>query len=202
MRLPLTISKRQEKNPLIPLLSVAEIEWSETTVADYSIGRDVAVLFLTLKYHRLHPEYLTNRIRDFRGGFPVRLLLFLVNDENPDQVISRLTALSIANSMNLILAFDYEEASRWILSLYTTQDAPVEDLKASNETMREMAIDALNALGTSKKEAESLLSEIPVLADILCSSKDKLANTCILSEKKVDNIIAVVEEPFGALDTA
>jgi DNA excision repair protein ERCC-1 len=200
MKLPLTISKRQEKNPLIPLLSVAQSEWSDTTVADYSIGRDIAVLFLTLKYHRLHPEYLSTRIRDFRGSFPVRILLFLINDENPDQIISKLTVLSIANNMNLMLAFDYEEAARWIISLYTTQDAPVDDLKASNETMHEIAVDSLNALGTSKKEAESLLTELPSLGEIICSSKETLRKSCVLSDKKVDNFLAAVEEPFGGPD--
>jgi DNA excision repair protein ERCC-1 len=196
MKLPLTISHRQKLNPLIPLLSSIETQWSDAAIADYEIGRNVAVLFLALKYHRQHPDYLGSRIEAFRGSFPVRILLLLVNDENPDLVISRLTSLVTSNGMNLILAFDYEEASRWLICLFNTQESPIEDLKAVNETSFEIATDALNTLGASRKEAERLLHGYATLADVLNASKESLLSLGTFRSSKIDGFICAVESGF------
>jgi DNA excision repair protein ERCC-1 len=197
MKLPLTISRRQQGNPMIPVLeSGAEVVFADSSVADYTIGKDLAVLFLTLKYHRQHPDYLGERLRDFRGSFPVRLLLFLVNDENPDRVISRLTSVAMANNMNLILAFTYEEAARWLLTLYNTQDAGVDDLRAMNESHTETATEALHAIGLSRREAEAMLRAFPTVAELLLAPRDALVKAAAVSEKKVDLLIEMITKPM------
>jgi DNA excision repair protein ERCC-1 len=197
MRFPISISKLQKGNPVIPVLeSGAEVEFIESSVADYTIGKDIAVLFLTLKFHRQHPDYLSGRLREFRGSFPVRILLFLINDENPDRIISRLTSICCANNMNMVLAFDYEEASRWLLTIYHTQDSAIDELKATNETPLEIATDALNAIGPSKREADALLGSFPTLADILLAPREVLEKSSSLRDKKINSFLAVVNEPF------
>jgi DNA excision repair protein ERCC-1 len=197
MKLPLMISRRQQGNPMIPVLeSGAEVVFADSSAADYTIGKDLAVLFLTLKYHRQHPDYLGERLRDFRGGFPVRLLLFLVNDENPDRVISRLTSVVMANNANLVLAFTYEEAARWLLMLYNTQDTGVDDLRAINESHAETATEALHGLGFSRREAEAMLRAFPTVAELLLAPREAIAKAAVVSEKKVDLFIEMITKPM------
>jgi DNA excision repair protein ERCC-1 len=192
MKLPLSVSHRQQGNPMIPALeSGAEVTFVDSSVADFMIGKDLAVLFLTLKYHRQHPDYLTERLRGFRGSFPVRILLFLVNDDNPDRIISRLTSVTFANNMNFIPAFTYEEAARWLLTLYNTQESGVDDLKAMNESQVETATDALHALGLSRREAEALLMGFPTVADVIMAPKEAIAKGSTLNEKKIDSLYAM-----------
>jgi DNA excision repair protein ERCC-1 len=197
MKLPLSISLRQQGNPMIPTLqSNSEVTFIDSSVADFMIGKDLAVLFLTLKYHRQHPDYLTERLRGFRGSFPVRLLLFLVNDENPDRVISRLTSIGFANNLNLILAFTYEEAARWLLTLYNTQDSGVDDLRAMNESHIETATDAFHAIGLSRREAEGLLNGFPTVGEALLAPRETLGKVPALNEKKIDSLMAVISGPL------
>ena len=196
MKLPITISKLQEKNPLIKILSPAKIEWDESSVCDYSIGHQIGILFLSLKFHRSHPEYLDKRVLNFKGGYASRILLLVVDGQNPDRVISKLTSYSIANNLNLVLAFDYEEAGRWILTMYNTQEAQVDELKASNETTYDIAIDALNAIGVSKKDAASMLESCGTLSKCLLQSRGELAKTNILSDFKMEQFLAALDEPF------
>jgi DNA excision repair protein ERCC-1 len=165
-------------------------------VADFTIGKDLAVLFLTLKYHRQHPDYLSKRLIDFRGSFSVRLLLFLVNDENPDRIVSRMTSVMFANNMNLILAFTYEEAARWLLTLYNTQDSGLDDLRAMNETQLETATDAFHAIGLSKREAEGLLKGFPTVADVLLAPREEIARVGAVSERKIDTLLTMITDPL------
>jgi hypothetical protein len=98
--------------------------------------------------------------------------------------------------MNMVLAFDYEEASRWLLTIYNTQDSAVDDLKATNETPLEIATDALNAIGPSKKEADVLLGSFPTLADVLLATREALEKSSSLRDKKINSFLAVVNEPL------
>ena len=197
MKYPLTISKRQEGNQLLKLLNSINTEWSEDSVADYSIANKAGVLFLTLTYHRQHPDYIGERIRLFQGSFPLRILLFLVNSEKPDDVIQKLTIFCIHNNINIVLAYDYEEAGRWILCLYNSQENSIDHLKAVNESNHEMAIEALQALGPSKRESELLLDSFPTVADCLLASKEALGQTEIFaSSAKVDVFVESAQTPF------
>lgn len=198
MKRPFTISNTQKQNPIIRenKLVGADIEWSDTVTADYTIGKDLAVLFLSLKWHRQRPEYIGTRIKGFKGGYTTRVLLLIVDAPMPDAHIARLTAVANANAMNIVLAFDYEEAVRWLMAFYNSQGSSVDALKAANETNPEIAVDALNALGPSKREAELLIANYPTLADALLASPESLVSCTGMSESKAQGLAEAVATPF------
>ncbi|KAH0790492.1 DNA excision repair protein ERCC-1 [Histomonas meleagridis] len=196
LKLPITISNRQKGNQLIKILAPAQTVWSDSSTCDYSIGYKIGILFLSLKFHREHPNYLSERIANFKGGYATRILLLVVDGKNPDRVISKLTAQSIANNLNLVLAFNLEEAGRWILTIYNTQESQVDELKATNETTYDIAINALNAIGVSRKDAASMIDSYGTVSDCLLQSRDSLTKTNILSDFKMEQFLAVLDEPF------
>lgn len=197
MKLPLTISNRQKGNQLLKVLNGVKMEWKDDAIADYSIGEKAAVLFLALTYHRQHPEYLGERIKQLKGFYPVRILLFLVNSEKADLVIQKLTIFCNHNNINIVLAFDYEEAGRWILSLYNSQENSIDHLKAMNESNLDMAIESLQALGPSRREAEELLDAFPTIADCLLAQKEDIENSGVfVNPAKIDSFIEAASSPF------
>lgn len=42
---------------------------------DYQVGATTCVLYLSLRYHRLHPEYIHGRIEKIQGLYGLRILL-------------------------------------------------------------------------------------------------------------------------------
>lgn len=197
MKFPLTISNRQKGNQLLKVLNGIKMEWTDDTVADYSIGEKAAVLFLALTYHRQHPDYLGERIKQLKGFFPVRILLFLVNSEKADLVIQKLTIFCNHNNVNIVLAFDYEEAGRWILSFYNSQENSIDHLKAMNESNMDMAIEALQSLGPSKREAEGLIDNFSTIADCILASKEDIENSGVfLNPAKIDTFVEATNTPF------
>ncbi|KAJ3336170.1 ssDNA endonuclease and repair protein rad10, partial [Kappamyces sp. JEL0680] len=67
-------------NPLLEFLK-GKVPWEYQAdlKPDYVVGQSNCVLFLSLKYHRLHPEYIGTRLRDIHGAFVGRFLLVLVD---------------------------------------------------------------------------------------------------------------------------
>ena len=47
--------------------------------SDYVLGATTCALFLSLRYHRLHPEYIYNRIQKLGKEYNLRILLVMVD---------------------------------------------------------------------------------------------------------------------------
>ena len=49
---------------------------AEGVEADYEVGRGTAVLFLSVAYHAMHPQYIYARVADVaRANYKLRILL-------------------------------------------------------------------------------------------------------------------------------
>ena len=48
-------------------------------MSDYILGATTCALFLSLRYHRLHPEYIYNRIQKLGKEYNLRILLIMVD---------------------------------------------------------------------------------------------------------------------------
>ena len=59
---------------------IYNVPWEHgETAADYEIGRTSCALFLSLRYHKLHPNYIYERFQKLGKQFNLRVLLVLVD---------------------------------------------------------------------------------------------------------------------------
>lgn len=80
------VSSRQRGNPVLKAIKAVPWIYGPTT-ADYLIPEAACALFLSLRYHLLHPNYLLSRLRELRESAPLRLILLLVDSEAPEKPI-------------------------------------------------------------------------------------------------------------------
>ena len=69
------VSRRQQGNPV--LRAIRNVPWQfgdSTAAADYVLSENCCALFLSLRYHLLHPDYLLRRIRELSHQFSLRLV--------------------------------------------------------------------------------------------------------------------------------
>lgn len=72
------VNPKQRGNPL--LKSITNVTWEfEDIVPDYVVGRTACILFLSLKYHNLNPDYIHNRLKLLGKMFELRVLLVQVD---------------------------------------------------------------------------------------------------------------------------
>jgi DNA excision repair protein ERCC-1 len=62
------------------------------------LGATTCALFLSLRYHRLHPEYIYNRIQKLGKEYNLRILLVMVDIVSPRQLLAdtRITILTLS----------------------------------------------------------------------------------------------------------
>lgn len=72
------VSNKQRGNPL--LKSIGEVPYEfEDIVPDYQVGETTCVLYLSLKYHNLNPDYINGRLKQLGHMFELRILLVEVD---------------------------------------------------------------------------------------------------------------------------
>jgi DNA repair protein Rad10 len=74
------VSQRQQGNPV--LRHLRGVRWAfADIVPDYLCGSSTAVLFLSLRYHLLQPEYVLHRLAAVQRAYRLMVLLLLVDAE-------------------------------------------------------------------------------------------------------------------------
>lgn len=72
------VNPKQRGNPLLKSICNVPYEYEEI-IPDYQIGSTIGILFLSLRYHNLNPDYIHNRLKILGKNFELRVLLVQVN---------------------------------------------------------------------------------------------------------------------------
>ncbi|XP_050886231.1 DNA excision repair protein ERCC-1 isoform X3 [Lathyrus oleraceus] len=68
------VSNRQKGNPLLKY--IRNVRWTfADVVCDFLLSQTSCALYLSLRYHLLHPDYLYYRIRELQKNFKLRVVL-------------------------------------------------------------------------------------------------------------------------------
>lgn len=104
------------------MASIKSTAWEYSDIpSDYVLGSTTCALFLSLKYHRLHPEYIYTRIRLLQNRYLLRVLLTLVDIPNHEEPLRELSKTSMVNNVTVILCWSAQEAARY-LELYKSYE--------------------------------------------------------------------------------
>ncbi|KAF9475779.1 DNA repair protein rad10 [Pholiota conissans] len=193
------ISPLQRGNPVLECIRNIGKEFGDI-VADYQVGRTTGVLFLrfSLKYHRLHPEYIHTRIEKLGHSYNLRILLILCDISEHREPIRELTKACLINEITVVVAFSFEEAGHYLTVFKQCEFKPPNLIKERTEK------DYLPILRTSlttiskvnKTDVETLRTSFGSFANISRATSDQLQNLPGFGQVKVKNIKNAFEKPF------
>uniref|UniRef100_A0A183CBH1 Structure-specific endonuclease subunit SLX1 n=1 Tax=Globodera pallida TaxID=36090 RepID=A0A183CBH1_GLOPA len=92
---------------------------------DFECSNNCGLLYLALKYHKLHCGYVETRFADLRG-YPVKVLLAYVNVEDPSFLLRDLNMFCYRMDVSLVLCYSVEEAAEYIETFKFTEHRNVE----------------------------------------------------------------------------
>ncbi|KAL7904396.1 hypothetical protein GGI35DRAFT_200936 [Trichoderma velutinum] len=197
------VSPRQRGNPL--LTSIRSIPWEYSDIpADYVLGLTTCALFLSLKYHRLHPEYIYTRIRNLQGKYNLRILLTLVDIPNHEDSLRELSKTSVVNNVTVILCWSAAEAARY-LELYKSYEnanfSAIRGQQSSNYADKLVEFVTVPR-SLNKSDAVALVANFGSLKNAINAEPDQLSMISGWGGAKVKRWTSAVEEPFRARKAA
>jgi DNA excision repair protein ERCC-1 len=191
------VSTRQKGNPI--LNHVKQMPWEFSDIpCDYVVGATTCALFLSLKYHRLHPEYIYSRIRVLGKLYNLRILLTMVDITNHEEALKELSKTSMINNLTLVLCWSAQEAGRYLELFKSYEHASPASIRAHQaETYRESLTEFVTTPRTiNKTDAASLVSNFGTLQAAINAGPEELGLVPGWGEKKVKAWVNVVREPF------
>ena len=191
------VSPRQKGNPILTNLRSFAWEYSDIP-ADYVLGVTTCALFLSLKYHRLHPEYIYNRIKNLQGKYNLRVLLTMVDIGNHEDSLKELSKTSLVNNVTVILCWSAAEAARYLELYKSYEHANAGAIKGTeSKGYAEKMVEFLTVpRSINKTDAVSLVSAFGSVRAAVNARPEEIAVVGGWGEKKVRRWCSVVDEPF------
>ncbi|KAG5914498.1 hypothetical protein E4U42_000448 [Claviceps africana] len=197
------VSPRQRGNPVLAAIRSMPWEYSDIP-ADFVLGLTTCALFLSLKYHRLHPEYIYTRIRNLQGKYELRILLTMVDIANHEDPLRELSKTSLVNNVTIMLCWSAAEAGRY-LELYKSYEnagfAAIRGQQASSYADRLVEFVTVPR-SLNKSDAVALVASFGSLRNAINAEQEQLGTLGGWGGVKVKRWSAAVEEPFRARKAA
>ncbi|KAI5459247.1 restriction endonuclease type II-like protein [Mariannaea sp. PMI_226] len=191
------VSPRQRGNPV--LTSIRSIPWEYSDIpADYVLGLGTCALFLSLKYHRLHPEYIYTRIRNLQGKYNLRLVLTMVDIPNHEPSIKELSKTSLVNNVTVILCWSAAEAARYLELYKSYEHATFGAIRGQQpSSYGEKLVEFVTVpRSLNKSDAVALVSNFGSLKNAVNADPEQLGMLGGWGGIKVKRWTSAVEEPF------
>ncbi|XP_038999218.1 DNA excision repair protein ERCC-1 isoform X2 [Hibiscus syriacus] len=167
------VSHRQKGNPL--LKHIRNVRWAfADIVCDYLLGQNSCALYLSLRYHLLHPDYLYYRIRELQKNFKLRVVLCHVDVEDVVKPLLEVTKTALLHDCTLLCGWSLEECGRYLETIKVYENKPADLIQGQMDT---------DYLSRS-------------LSSIMDASMEDLARCPGIGERKVKRLHDTFHEPF------
>lgn len=191
------VSRRQQGNPVLRAIRNVPWQYGETT-ADYVLSETTCALFLSIRYHLLHPNYVTRRLLELTLGYTLRIVLVLVDCDDPDEPVLAITQKALRQDATTVLAFSVLEAARYLETFRAFAKKPADLIKERHDgSLLAQLADALHPVRSlNKNDVATLHTRFGSLASILSATEEELTACPGLGDRKVRRLLDVFTEPF------
>jgi DNA excision repair protein ERCC-1 len=196
------VNIRQQGNPVLKHFRNYQWEFGDTA-ADYVVGVGTCVLFLSLKYHLLHPEYVDHRFQALRDKYNLRVLLVLVDVENHQEPLKHLSKTCLINNYTLILSWSAAEAARYLESYKKFERTPPTLIeKYQGSAYKDRVYEFVTTPRTlNKTNAMELLANFGSIKQAINAQPNEINMISGWGENRTKVWVNTVREPFRATST-
>ncbi|KAK3200336.1 hypothetical protein Dsin_023751 [Dipteronia sinensis] len=191
------VSHRQKGNPL--LKHIRNVRWAfADVVCDYMLGQNSCALYLSLRYHLLHPDYLYYRIRELQKNFKLRVVLCHVDVDDVVKPLLEVTKTAMLHDCTLLCAWSLEECGRYLETIKVYENKPADLIQGQMDTdyLSRLTHSLTTVRHVNKTDVVTLGSTFGSLSHIMDASMEDLARCPGIGERKVKRLHDTFHEPF------
>lgn len=192
----LIISNRQKMNPVVKKINRVRYKF-KNIVPDFLIGKNNACIFISMKYHRLKPNYLQARIKTLQNKYTNRILLCLIDIDNIDNVLGEINQYAFFSNCTLILCWSLEECAR-VLEDFKINEKKFHSIKNKIYSKHDEKIsEVLKKIRCmNSNDALTLMKKFGNFKNIVQANKNDLINCPGLGNKKISTLLMTFNDPF------
>ncbi|XP_072939898.1 DNA excision repair protein ERCC-1 [Epargyreus clarus] len=191
------VSQKQRGNPVLKYITSVPWEYDDI-IPDFEVGKTICLLFLSVRYHNLDPDYINNRLKELGKKYDLRVLLVQVDLKDPHAALKNLTRICLLTDMTLMLAWSPEEAAKIIENYKIFENKPPDKImeKVENDPHQKI-INALTSIKpVNKTDAMTLITTFGTLENIIKATESRLAECPGFGATKAKKLYKALHEPF------
>jgi DNA excision repair protein ERCC-1 len=194
------VNKVQKGNPVLDQIRNIPWEFGDTLV-DYQVGQTSAVLYLSLKYHRLHPDYIITRLNRIKDRFHLRIMLVNVDIDDHQSTLREVHQISFKHNITIMLAWSVQEAARYLETYKAYEFKPPDLIRAPKETGGDIYMNRLTEALTqiksvNKTDVVTLATNVGSFKDICHADQDMFRLLNGFGESKAKRLYEAFRQPF------
>ena len=191
------VSRRQQGNPVLKGIRNVPWQFGETS-ADYLLSDTTCCLFLSLRYHLLHPDYLTRRVRELSASYTLRVVLLYVDSDDAERPVLEVTRTALAHDCTTLLAWSASEAARYLETLRSYARKPADIIKERSDGgfLSQLGDCLTSVRPLNKTDVATLHASFGSLAAMMKATQQELALCPGLGERKVHRLRETFSAPF------
>ncbi|TDL21709.1 DNA repair protein rad10, partial [Rickenella mellea] len=171
----IVVNPCQRLNPVLECIRNVSKEFGDI-IPDFQLGKTTCALFLSLKYHRLHPEYVHQRIQRLGHAYTLRILLLMCDISEHQDPIREITKTCLINNMTVIVAWTPEEAGMYLATYkafeHKSPDVIKERVDRDYHAVLKAALTSINKVNST--DVETLRTSFGSFANIAKASPEEL----------------------------
>ncbi|KAF8768557.1 hypothetical protein HU200_007500 [Digitaria exilis] len=191
------VSHRQRGNPLLKHIRNARWTFADV-VPDYVLGQSSCALYLSIRYHLLHPDYLYYRIREPQKNFRLRVILCHVDIEDVVKPLHEITRTALLHDCTLLCGWSLEECGRYLETIKVYENKPADNIREhmDNDYLSRLTHALTSIRHVNKTDVVTLGSSFGSLSQVMNASMEELARCPGIGERKVKRLHDTFHEPF------
>ncbi|XP_057427829.1 DNA excision repair protein ERCC-1 isoform X2 [Lotus japonicus] len=197
------VSHRQKGNPL--LKHIRNVKWTfADVVCDYLLGQSSCAIYISLRYHLLHPDYLYYRIRELQKNFKLRVVLCHVDVEDVVKPLLEVTKTALLHDCTLLCGWSLEECGRYLETIKVYENKPADIIQGQMDTdyLSRLTHALTTVRHVNKTDVVTLGTTFGSLSHIMGASMEDLARCPGIGERKVKRLFDTFHEPFKRVESS
>ncbi|PIA16760.1 DNA repair protein rad10, partial [Coemansia reversa NRRL 1564] len=188
------VNELQRGNPLLACIRNVRWTYSRDIESDFEVGRNSSLYYLSIKYHRLHPEYISKRIEKSKNY--KKILLLFVDTEDSKIPLREINRFALLNDITLLLAWSLDEAGRYIESLKVLEYRPIIRERIEDNFMAKFTHSLTSIRSVNKTDVLTLANNFKSFKGISKSTVEELTLCPGVGDLKARRIFKAFNEPF------
>ncbi|KAJ2061441.1 ssDNA endonuclease and repair protein rad10 [Coemansia sp. S2] len=192
------VNELQRGNPVLECVRNVRWSYSKDIIPDYVVGRTSCVLYLSVKYHRLHPEYISKRIDGLGKNYRLRVLLIHVDTDDCKTPLREINRIAVVGEMTILLAWSLDEAGRYIETLKAFEHRQPDIIRERVEDtyMARLANSLTSIKSVNKTDVLTLSSNYGSFEGVAKATSDELSLCPGVGDLKAQRIFKAFHELF------
>jgi DNA excision repair protein ERCC-1 len=153
------VKESQKGNPVLHCIRNVQWEYNSGIVPDFVLGGSTCALFVSVRYHMLHPRYIDRRMKEVGRNFRLRIVLCQVDTDDNVQALLELNKFCFSASFTLLLAWSPREAGRYLETLKAYENKPSTSIqwKVDEEFLPKMTSVLKNVRSINRTDVVTLM---------------------------------------------